>query len=646
MGVVDEIKSRLDIIDVISGYVPSLKKAGRTYKGLCPFHTEKTPSFVVYPDTQTWHCFGACSTGGDVFSFVMRQEGLEFGEALRTLAAKAGVALEERSPEAAQADQFKDKLRQLVATASAFFHEQLLKSPQAQFAREYVAGRGLSAQTIGKFQLGYAPDSWDALKNYLQAKGYTEADLVAAGLLIVREDKSSGYDRFRNRFVVPIRDLQGRVIGFGARALHDNQVPKYLNSPQSALFDKSAILFALDVAKNSIRDAKEAVIVEGYMDVLQAHEHGFNNVVAQMGTALTESQLKLLKRFANRFVLALDADSAGSAATLRGTNVVRESLAEELVPILPMAGELIKYEGRLKVDLRIASLPPGKDPDDVLKADDGSWQKLIQQALPLVDYYIKTITADLDLESAKGKTTALRELLPVIRGVGNSTEREDYLLQLARLLKIPERALKEEFQRAQGIQPSIAQAPSLFADPEKAETATFSPGPEEHCLALIIGQPEILYQLNQKLVKNGVDVLAVEDFQKTENGAIFLAVKHWAVNESATLDDLLQRVDKHIEGRLANLLDLWGRQPEQSGKYVEEQLPQLVLRIRKQRWKQQIKDLRALLGEALATGDREAALQYKTLVSEISNVKLNKLEKAQNALSINGRRMTEEKYLK
>ncbi len=163
---------------------------------------------------------------------------------------------------------------------------------------------------------------------------------------------------------------------------------------------------------------------------------------------------------------------------------------------------------------------------------------------------------------------------------------------------------------------------------------------------MIIGQPEILYQLNQKLVKNGVDVLAVEDFQKTENGAIFLAVKHWAVNESATLDDLLQRVDKHIEGRLANLLDLWGRQPEQSGKYVEEQLPQLVLRIRKQRWKQQIKDLRALLGEALATGDREAALQYKTLVSEISNVKLNKLEKAQNALSINGRRMTEEKYLK
>ncbi len=645
MGVVDEIKSRLDIIDVISGYVPSLKKAGRTYKGLCPFHTEKTPSFVVYPDTQTWHCFGACSTGGDVFSFVMRQEGLEFGEALRTLAAKAGVALEERSPEAAQADQFKDKLRQLVATASAFFHEQLLKSPQAQFAREYVAGRGLSAQTIGKFQLGYAPDSWDALKNYLQAKGYTEADLVAAGLLIVREDKSSGYDRFRNRFVVPIRDLQGRVIGFGARALHDNQVPKYLNSPQSALFDKSAILFALDVAKNSIRDAKEAVIVEGYMDVLQAHEHGFNNVVAQMGTALTELQLKLLKRFATRFVLALDADSAGSAATLRGINVVRESLAEELVPILPMAGGLIKYEGRLKVDLRIASLPPGKDPDDVLKAGDGSWQKLIQQALPLVDYYIKTITAGLDLKSAKGKATAVRELLPVIREVGNPVEQEHYLQQLAHLVKIDERTLRAELQRTSGTRPKAEQSP-LFAVAEKIEEDHFAPGPEEHCLALIIGQPEILYQLNQKLVKNGVDVLAVEDFQKTENGAIFLAVKHWAVNESATLDDLLQRVDKHIEGRLANLLDLWGRQPEQSGKYVEEQLPQLVLRIRKQRWKQQIKDLRALLGEALATGDREAALQYKTLVSEISNVKLNKLEKAQNALSINGRRMTEEKYLK
>jgi len=645
MGVVDEIKSRLDIIDLISGYVPSLKKAGRTYKGLCPFHTEKTPSFVVYPDTQTWHCFGACSAGGDVFSFVMRQEGLEFSEALRTLAAKAGVALEDRSPEAAQADQAKEKLRQIAATASAFFHEQLLKSPQAQFAREYVTGRGLSAQTIAKFQLGYAPDSWDALKNYLQAKGYAEADLVAAGLLIVREDKSSGYDRFRNRFVVPIRDLQGRVIGFGARALRDNQVPKYLNSPQSALFDKSAILFALDVAKNSIRDLGEAVIVEGYMDVLQAHEHGFNNVVAQMGTALTEAQLRLLKRFAKRFVLALDADSAGSAATLRGINVVRESLAEEIVPILPSAGSLIKHEGRLKVDLRIASLPPGKDPDDVLKADDGSWQKLIRQALSLVDYYIKTVTADLDLESAKGKATAVRELLPIIREVGNSVEQEHYLQQLARLVKIDERTLRAELQRTQGVQPRVEQS-SLFATPVKAETPRFSSGSEEHCLALIIGQPDVLYQLNQKLVKNGVGVLAVEDFQQTENGAIFLAVKQWAVKESTTLDILLQTVDKHLEGRLASLLDLWGRQPEHSGKYVEEQLSQLILRMRKRRWKQQIKDLNMLLGESLANGDREAALQYRTLISEISNVKLNKLEKAQNALSITGRRMNEEKYLK
>ncbi len=645
MGVVDEIKSRLDIVEVVSTYVPSLKKAGRTYKGLCPFHTEKTPSFVVYPDTQTWHCFGACSTGGDIFSFVMRQEGLEFGEALRTLAAKAGVVLENRSPDAAQADQLKDKLRQIVATAAAFFHEQLLKSPRAQFARQYVTGRGLSASTITKFQLGYAPDSWDALKNYLQAKGYTEADLVAAGLLIVREDKSSGYDRFRNRFVVPIRDLQGRVIGFGARALHNNQVPKYLNSPQSALFDKSAILFALDVAKNSIRDAGEAVIVEGYMDVLQAHEHGFNNVVAQMGTALTETQLKLLKRFANRFVLALDADSAGNAATLRGISVARETLNKK-VPVTKSFG--LHYEQRSETDIRVVSLPVGKDPDDILKEKTETWQHLIDNALPLIDFYIKVVIADLNLNTARGKYTAVQQIMPLLQELNNEVEQNTYLKQLEKLVNIDEITLRKELQRTSGIRPQTSeQLPPLDkANSKEIKEITFSPGSEEHCLALIIGQPGILYQLNQKLVKNGVGVLAVEDFQNTENGAIFLAVKQWAVNEAATLDDLLQTVDKHIEGRLASLLDLWGRQPEQSGKYVEEQLPQLVLRMRKQRWKQQIKDLRALLGEALAKGDKEAALQYKTLVSEISKVKLNKLEKAQNALSITGRRMTEEKYLK
>jgi len=644
MGVVDEIKSRLDIVELVSSHVPSLKKAGRTYKGLCPFHTEKTPSFVVYPDTQTWHCFGACSAGGDIFSFVMRQEGLEFGEALRALAAKAGVALQERSPEAIEADQVKDKLLEIVAAASAFFHEQLQKSPQAQYARDYIAGRSLSAQIIHQFQLGYAPDRWDALKNYLQARGYTEADLAAAGLIIVRDDKSSSYDRFRDRFIVPIRDIQGRVIGFGARALHDSQIPKYLNSPQGVLFDKSAVLFALDVSKNAIRDAGQAVIVEGYMDVLQAYERGYTNVVAQMGTALTEAQLKLLKRFANQFVLALDADSAGSAATLRGINVVRESLAEEVVPV-PTARGLIKYEGRLKVDLRIASLPLGKDPDDVLKEGDGAWQKLVEQALPLVDYYIQTITTDLDLDSAKGKATAIQELMPLIREVGSPVEQEHYLQQLARLVRIDERTLRAELQRSRGTRPKPEQA-TLFAPIEAAETTRPASGSEEQCLAMIIGHPGILHRINQKLVENDVDVLAVEDFQKTENGAIFLAVKNWAVDETSTLDILLETIDEHLEGQLASLLDLWGRQPQQSGAYIEKELPQMILRMRKRRWQQQIKDLNLLQGEALITGDREMALQYQILISEITNVKLNKLDKAQNALSIMGRRMTEEKYLK
>jgi DNA primase len=649
MSVVDEVKSRLDIVDFVASYVPSLKKAGRTYKGLCPFHTEKTPSFVVFPDTQTWHCFGACGTGGDIFTFIMRQEGLDFGETLKFLAAKAGVPLRERSPEEIEADQARQKLLEIVAAASTFFHEQLLNSPEASFVRDYVSERGLSVQTVHQFQLGYAPNQWDALKLYLQGKGYTEADLVAAGLLVTREDGSPGYDRFRNRLVVPIRDLQGRVIGFGARALHENQAPKYLNSPQSALFDKSAILYALDVAKNAIRDTGQAVIVEGYMDVLQAHERGYANVVAQMGTALTEQQLKLLKRYAKQFVLALDADSAGSAATLRGINVARESLAEEVVPV-PTARGLIRYEERLEADIRIASLPPGQDPDDVLKEGPEAWQKLVDQALPLVDYYIQTITADLDLTTAKGKARAVQELMPLLREVRNSVEQEHYLQQLARLVKIDERTLKAELQRTPGLHTQANKPPQASQlTPAEAETVVAPSTPvyglEEYCLAMLIGQPAVLNVVNQKLYNNQVDVLATDDFQKIENRALFLTIKKWALDQNATLDSLVEMVDEHLEGQLATLMDLWYRQPTPPTEYVENELPKIILRMRQQQLKKQIRELNLLQKEALESGDREAALNFRRLISETTQAQRNFLEKAQDALSIMGRRRTEEKYL-
>ncbi len=653
MSTVDEIKSRLDIVDVISAYVPSLKKAGRTYKGLCPFHSEKTPSFVVFPDSQTWHCFGACSTGGDIFTFVMKREGYDFSEALKFLAEKAGVPLEERSPEATQADRRRKKLLEMVSVAAQFFHTQLLQSPQAEFCREYVARRGLSQKTVSAFQLGYAPNQWEGLKSHLLQRGYSEQDMVAAGLLVTKEENRPGYDRFRDRFIVPIRDLRGQVLGFGARALHDGQQPKYLNSPQSILFDKSTILFGLDMAKNAIREAGQAVIVEGYMDALQAHERGFKNVVAEMGTALTERQLRELKRFTKKFVLALDSDSAGSAATLRGINLARQTLAD-FTPV-PTPQGLIRHESRLNMELLVATMPPGKDPDDILRENPSLWQAKIDDAMPLVDYYIKTITAPLDLNSPKGKATAVKEIIPLLREISDPVEQAAYLQQLSRLVKIGERILREELQRVPGTtapptraattasthrrQPDTPAPPTTFAKPSNGGNT------EELCLAMIIGKPEMLSLVNRKLFDHGADVLAVEDFSNPANRALFLQIKGWAVSEKPAIDALPALVSEPLQGHLATIISLWVNQPHTPpDEYVEKELPKMIIRMRRQRLEKRLQELTALQTDAIEQNDREGMRQWQQKISETRDT-LKLLDKAHDALSIMGRRRIEEKYL-
>ncbi|HIP73589.1 MAG TPA: DNA primase, partial [Anaerolineae bacterium] len=317
MRVTDEIKSRLDIVDLISETV-SLRRSGRSYAGFCPFHPNtRTPAFFVFPETQTWRCFGACAEGGDIFSFVMKQNGWDFKEALQNLAKRAGVELQPRKPVDKKKKAREEKLTALLSAASDYFHQLFLHAPQAAVAREYIQKRGLTEQTIEAFQIGFALHSWDACRSHFNGQGYTDEDLLAVGLLTENPDKGTRYDRFRNRLLIPIRDVDGRTVGFGARTLEKDGIPKYLNSPQTVLFDKSRLLFGLDMARRHIREARQAVIVEGYMDVLQAWQAGFRNVIAQMGTALTEAQLRQLKRYTKTFVLALDADAAGMKATLR-----------------------------------------------------------------------------------------------------------------------------------------------------------------------------------------------------------------------------------------------------------------------------------------------------------------------------------------
>ena len=287
MSVTDDIKSRLDIVDVISEYV-QLRKSGHSYSGFCPFHSNsRTPAFVVFPDSQTWRCFGACAEGGDVFGFLMKKEGLEFKEALHLLAERAGVTLEAITPERTEKTAAADRLTNLLAAATDYFHHLFLYAPEAELPRRYMTNRGITQKTLETFQIGFSLNRWDACRTHFQEQGYTHQELLEVGLLTINEEKGTTYDRFRNRLMFPIKDVSGRVVGFGARTLEKDGLPKYLNSPQTALFNKSHLLFGLDLAKRQIREARQAVIVEGYMDMIQAWQAGYNNVIAQMGTALT-----------------------------------------------------------------------------------------------------------------------------------------------------------------------------------------------------------------------------------------------------------------------------------------------------------------------------------------------------------------------
>ena len=648
MSTADEVKAQLDIVDVVSESV-TLKKSGRNYTGFCPFHSNtRTPSFVVFPETQTWRCFGACADGGDLFGFVMKREGLDFKEALEILANRAGIEIYP-NPNKAKQDEKHDKLLDLNAAAADYFHQLLTTSEAGANVRAYLAGRELSADTIKIFQLGFALNEWEALKSHFIERGYTTENLLAAGLVIEREERSSTYDRFRGRLMIPIRDPRGRVIGFGARALADDQVPKYLNSPQTSLFDKSTTLYGLDLARNHIREADQAVIVEGYMDVIQAYQRGAKNVVAQMGTALTEQQLKILKRTTNNFVMALDSDSAGNAATLRGLNVAREALEREAVPVLTARG-LIRYEGRLEANIRIATLPPGKDPDDLLKEGLDVWQATIDTAIPVVDFYFQTVLSGLALDTAKGKSAAVRELIPVLRDISNRVEQQHYVEKLARLIHIGERTLMAELTGAvpAGKSSKRAAKPPVtpHIPPEKVVTSGISndgPGAklESYCLGLIIANPGALVMADNILEEHDQSGITVNDLKHAENKAVFTALQLWTASQSPDLNMLVEMVGETLEPYLVNLMHQWHIRPAVPDENADRDLSVAILRLRLHNVNEQINELTFLQRETVDQPDTTSARRYTALV-ETSKQQRKKLEQVRDALSLMGKRRLEE----
>lgn len=421
---VQEIKDRLKIEDVVSQYA-QLKKTGRSFKALCPFHNEKTPSFVVSPERQIAYCFG-CNKGGDIFAFVQEMEGIEFVDALKMLAEKAGVELEEykshNSRPKATGD-VKDQLYKVYEVATAFFEQQLKESESGKKVRAYLHRRGLTDESIQKFQVGYAPDSFEETYMYLLGKGFTKNLLVNSGLALAKETTVEKiYDRFRGRLMFPIRDNVGRIVAFGGRALSKDQEPKYVNSPESAIYHKSNVLYGFFQAKPALKHKGEAVIAEGYFDVIAAHQAGIEHTVAPCGTALGSRQLRLLKPFAQTILLAFDNDNAGQEAAKRAYEMSQE------------------FEFLVKMVV----IPDGKDPADYVRDHGQEFEQLIEKALPYGDFYYKKLFEMYGSDDVSAKKKILQEFLPFVHFMKSSIEKDEYVRRLALDLDLKEVQIYDE----------------------------------------------------------------------------------------------------------------------------------------------------------------------------------------------------------
>jgi DNA primase len=434
------VKSRLAIADVV-GETVQLKKAGTILKGLCPFHSEKTPSFTVTPARETYKCFG-CGKYGDIFSFVMEREGLAFPEALRVLAAKAGVELDERTR---RDDARKTRLRQVMESVFAFYHSVLMSSKQGKPGLDYLHGRGFTTETIEGFRLGWAPLGWDEMsRRVIQKRDIRPEELIEVGLAKPRQRGGGVFDSLRGRITFPIRDQNGNATGIGGRLL-EGDGPKYLNSPATPLFDKSRTLYLIDKAKGPIRKSEQAVIVEGYTDALMAHQAGFDNVVASLGTALTPAQVALVVRYAKRIALAYDVDEAGERAGNVGVRAL-----EGLIQQLATHAEGVELD-----EVRVVRLPEGKDPDEVLRDTPDRWREEVRTAAPIVDHLIAAAARTHDLRTPGGKSRFVDTLVPTLR-VLDPVRRDSYLQELQRVSGVEQSTLLEALHRRGPATPSDA----------------------------------------------------------------------------------------------------------------------------------------------------------------------------------------------
>jgi DNA primase len=513
-GFAEDVKNQADILRVVSDYV-SLKRRGANYIACCPFHSEKTPSFSVSPGKGIYKCFG-CSAGGGVFDFVMRIEGCAFPEALRIVAEKSGIPIPavEESEDYKKAEHNRDVVLRLNELAAQFFEDQLNEESSGKFARDYVDSRGIDESTRKLFRLGYAPDSWDALGNYLQEHGASIADLELSGLVKFKDEGGGFYDRFRHRVMFPIVDSQGRVIAFGGRVMGEGE-PKYLNSPETAIYTKGRHLYGLSFAKNEIRNRGFAILVEGYLDCLIPYQAGVHNIVASLGTALTENQVRLLRRYMDKpqIIVNFDSDSAGQAATMRSI-------------------EMLMSEG---FKINILQLPAGKDPDEFVRTYGAqAFLDLFKTTQSYIDYVIERSINEVDTTRPVGKVEAVNRILPHLARMPDKVVRAEYAEQIANRLKVDSRVIRDEMKRV-----AVNRQQSL--DPKRVRAAEEITQAERQLLELMLANSEVREAI--------LSTLAEADYGDLPTSEIFVALKNLArddiepdfSNLSAQLDGEAER---------------------------------------------------------------------------------------------------------
>jgi DNA primase len=641
MSTIDEIKAKIDIVDLVSEAGVKLRHAGKNYTGFCPFHDNKhTPAFVVWPESGTWRCFGQCNEGGDIFKFMMKREGLDFKDALQKLADRAGVKVESLQREAPQVKEANEHLRLLLEDALIYYRTQLFNNKDLlAYLHEK---RGLTDATIETFGLGYAPHGYDNLLKHFLPKGYSEQELIDAGMLSVRDADDArnsqhatrSFDRFRNRIMIPIRDENGKMAGLGARIVDPNDIPKFLNSPETPIFTKGHLLYGLDRARKPIRVADQAVIVEGYLDVIALHQAGYENVVSPMGTALTEDQLRLLKKSTRRIVLALDPDTAGQKAVLRGLDAARSAMDREGELGFDARG-LLRNEARLQADLRVASMPDDLDPDEIVARDKDEWARLIENAKPIVTHVMDALAAGQNLNDAKVKNQIAAQVLPLIEDLPNAMERDTYRQALARMLKVDERALVGT--QTQG--PVLRRRPRAVDKSQRAVTPLVALNPtlriESYCIGVLLRKPVLLYRLDGKLGEFGLSALAVEDFEYTDHQLLFGVIR-LAVEQDEK--DHHQYVMSHLPETISDVSKDLLAETEQLDPVDDKLLEELIARfidLRRANAMSNVNQLRFLQEDEQQQGGvnikiyQEQATQFTRLLHSLDQAKRKLTSKRQ-----------------